>query len=113
MRLKSDIFAAALVRRVYGAGGFAAIERRGAEEAGALFIRVRHRDGTQSLFAPAPQSVFDTGTPADRVFEARLERVPDEAMDDALQRELRFDGDLWIVEIEVDDPQTYLTIAGD
>ena len=32
MRLKSDIFVSALIRRVFAAGDFAAVERKGAEE---------------------------------------------------------------------------------
>ena len=59
MRLRTDIFVAALMRRVFARGDFAAVEKKGAEEAGAVFVRQVFRDGTESLFAPAPQSVFD------------------------------------------------------
>ncbi|MGK9050215.1 DUF1491 family protein [Neorhizobium petrolearium] len=102
MRLKSDIFVSALIRRVFGLGGFAAVEKKGAEEAGAIFIRQRFRDGLETLYAPAPQNFFgeDDGQ---RKFEARAEKAEPDAVRDMLSRELRFDPDLWLVELETDE----------
>jgi hypothetical protein len=111
MRLKSGIWAAALVRRAFADGHFAAIERRGAEEAGALFVRVRHRDGSQSVFGPAPQSFLSEDQPGDRAFECRCSAVSEDKADALIERERRFDSDLWIVEIELDEPERYLTIV--
>lgn len=101
MRLRSDIFVSALLRRVFSAGGFAAVEKKGSEEAGAIFIRQRFRDGLETLFAPAPQNFFgeDDGG---RRFEKRLEKAEPQALEEMLQRELRFDPDLWLVELETD-----------
>ena len=59
MRLKSGIWVAAYVRRCHIEGAFAAVRRRGAEEAGAVFIKINRLDGTGVLYGPAPQSVFD------------------------------------------------------
>lgn len=101
MRLKSDIFVSALIRRVFGLGGFAAVEKKGAEEAGAIFIRQRFRDGLETLYAPAPQNFFaeeDEG----RKFEVRATKAEPDAVRDLLARELRFDPDLWLVELETD-----------
>lgn len=103
MRLKTEIFAAALVRNVFARGDFAAIERKGAAEGGALFIRQSYRDGTETLYAPAPQSFFDEDDSGSRLFERRLDRQPREAVADALAREIRFDPDLWIVALETED----------
>ena len=110
MRVKSEIWIGVLVRRVFAAGGYAAIERRGADEAGAIFVRARHRDGLESLFAPAPQSFFETERPDERIFEPRAERQPPEEVDAVLAREASFDPDFWVVEVEVDEPEKYLTI---
>lgn len=100
MRLTSDMWVSALVRRLFSEGGFAAVERRGAAEAGAIFIKQRDRDGRQRLFAPAPQSGYGSDRPVDRLFvEVELEDDPF-AADDRLAREIRFDPDAWIVEIE-------------
>ena len=69
MRLKSGIWVAAYLRRCNVEGVFAAVRRRGAEEAGAIFIKINRLDGTGVLYGPAAQAVFDDARPADRVFE--------------------------------------------
>jgi hypothetical protein len=103
MRVTSEFFVSALIRRVFASGGFAAVERKGAAEAGAIFIRQRFRDGLETLYAPAPQSVFDGERPDDRRFEIRLDRGEAEAARDLLGREAKFDPDLWVVELETED----------
>jgi hypothetical protein len=103
MRLRTDIFVSALLRRVFGKGDFAAIEKRGDEEAGAVFIRQHFRDGLETLYGPAPQSFFDQEDSGDRLFEIRLARQEADLVRDALDRERNFDPDLWIVELEADD----------
>ncbi|MCF8475647.1 MAG: DUF1491 family protein [Pseudolabrys sp.] len=103
MRLKSGIWVAAYMRRCHIEGAFAAMRRRGAEEAGAIFIKVNRLDGTGILYGPAPQTVFDETQPMDRVFAVALGRdgpVPDADIEARLKREIAFDPDLWIVEIE-------------
>lgn len=103
MRLKSEIYASALVRNVFARGDFAAIERKGAGDGGAIFVRQSFRDGTETLYAPAPQSLFDADDGVRRLFELRLERQPRETVSDALVREVRFDPDLWIVALETEE----------
>ena len=112
MRLRTDIFVSALMRRVFARGDFAAVEAKGAEEAGAVFVRQVFRDGTESLFAPAPQSFFEADESGRRLFEARLERVGSDTVAEAIGRERRFDGDLWVVSIEADDLGDILDFAG-
>ena len=102
MRVIAELFVSALIRRVFASGGFAAVERRGASEAGAIFIRQRFRDGLETLYGPAPQSVFDDGDD-DRRFEIRAERREAADCDAIIAREVRFDTDLWVVELEADD----------
>ena len=103
MRLKSGIWVSAYLRRCNVEGVFAAVRRRGAEEAGAIFIKVSRLDGTATLYGPAPQSAFDEAQPADRFFTAVLggaTPVPDADVEARLTREIRYDPDVWIVEIE-------------
>lgn len=107
MRLTSDFFIASLIRRVFADGGFAAVERRGAEAAGAIFIRQRKRLGLETLYAPAPQALFEEES-ATRLFELRLADAEASAIDALLAREMRFDPDLWVVEIEAEDVTHYL-----
>jgi len=102
MRLKSAIWVAAYVRRCNGEGAFAVVRRRGAEEAGAIFIKLNRLDGAAELFAPAPQAVFDEAHPSDRAFTRSLgdAPVPEQKVEDRLAREIRFDPDAWIIEVE-------------
>ncbi|ANK71812.1 DUF1491 family protein [Ensifer adhaerens] len=103
MRLKSHIFVSSLLRRAFSLGGYAAVLRKGAEDAGAIFIRQRTRLGTETLFAPAPQNFFADEIDLGRKFEVRLSDSDAEQVDAALASEIRFDPDCWIVEIELDD----------
>jgi len=103
MRLKSGIWVAAYLRRCNVEGAFAAVRRRGAEEAGAVFIKISRLDGTAALYGPAAQSTFDEAQPADRNFTAMLggdKPVPEADIEARLARETRFDSDVWIVEVE-------------
>lgn len=112
MRLKSEIFVSALIRRVFAAGGFAAVEKKGAEAAGAIFIRQRLRDGRENLYGPAPQSFADDEEiRAERRFETRLAGAQSDETAALLEKERRFDSDLWIVEIETDELGTLLTLV--
>ncbi|HEY0223963.1 MAG TPA: DUF1491 family protein [Pseudolabrys sp.] len=103
MRLKSGIWVAAYVRRCHVEGAFAAVRRRGAEEAGAVYIKINRLDGTAILYGPAPQAVFDEAQPAGRIFTIILGTqapVPEADIEARLVREVRYDPDLWIVEVE-------------
>ena len=112
MRLKSALWVAAYLRRCQVEGSAAVVRRRGAEEAGAVFVRICRLDGTSELFGPAPQSVFDD-RPADRIFAPCLpsQPAPDDAIEAYLKRELKFDPDLWIVEVEEPTGRNFLEVV--
>jgi hypothetical protein len=100
MRLKSGIWVAAYLRRCQVEGVGAVLRRRGAEEAGAIFIKVSRLDGNADLYGPAPQSAFDEAHPADRFFTVSLAERPEADIEAYLQKQIRFDPDLWVVETE-------------
>ncbi|RFC62100.1 DUF1491 family protein [Fulvimarina endophytica] len=108
MRITSELFVAQLVRRVFNDGGFAAVERKGAASAGAIFVTCRDRQGRVILHAPAIQSLVENGD--GRAF-MREEIADEEALRTRFEREARFDPDFWLVEIETDAPETYLDIV--
>lgn len=115
MRLKSAIWVAAYVRRCNGEGAFAAVRRRGAEEAGAIFVKLNRLDGTAQLFGPAPQSAFEEAHPTDRVFSPCLTEQPasEAKVEERIAREIRFDPDIWVVEVEDRAGRHFLdTVAG-
>lgn len=113
MRVTSDLFVSALLRRVFADGGYAAVLRKGAEAAGAIFIRVPQRNGLETLFAPAPQSMNEPAGDTGRSFERRLMLVEPQEIEALLAREMRFDSDCWIVEIETEAAERYLDIVAD
>ncbi len=98
MRVTSDLWVSALIRRVFAEGGFGAVLRRGAAEAGAIFVIARGRSGLR-FFGPAPQASYEDARPESRAFSL-LKAETDAEVEARLQREQRFDGDLWVVEIE-------------
>jgi hypothetical protein len=102
MRLKSGIWVAAYLRRCQIEGAQAVLRRRGADEAGAVFIKVSRLDGTAEVYGPAPQSAFDEAQPADRAFvrSLRANRATEADAEAYLARQIKFDPDIWIVEIE-------------
>jgi len=114
MRLKSALWVAAYLRRCQVEGAFAVVRRRGAEEAGAIYVRISRLDGTSDLYGPAPQSELPDERGADRAFTASLAKqpAPDEAVETYLAREIRFDPDVWIVEVEDAAGRNFLDVVG-
>jgi hypothetical protein len=100
MRLKSAIWVTAYIRRCQVEGTFAAVRRRGAEEAGVILIKVNRLDGTADVYGPAPQSVFTEEHPAERIFSIALKNVAEADAEAYLARQVRFDSDVWIIENE-------------
>jgi hypothetical protein len=112
MRLKTSIWVAAYLRRCQGAGVFGAVRRRGAEEAGAVFVKVATLDGNAMLYVPAPQTFYDDSRPIERFFlPIATQALPEQAVEDRIAKELRFDPDAWIVEIEDKAGQHFLDLA--
>lgn len=91
-------------------GAYAVVRRRGAEEAGAIFVKVDRLDGTSDLFGPAPQTEFDDAQPTDRAFMASLrgQPKPNDEVEAYLARQLKFDPDIWIVEVEDKNGRNFL-----
>jgi hypothetical protein len=99
MRVTTDLWVSALVRRVFADGGFAAILKRGATEAGAVFIISRDRLGEIRLFGPAPQTAYEL-RPDDRRFSELMTTTDPAVVDEKLEKEKKFDPDIWIIELE-------------
>lgn len=113
MRLKTSIWVAAYLRRCQTAGVFGAVRKRGAEEAGAVMVKVATLDGNAMLYVPAPQAVYDDSRPIERFFvPIAPEPLGEAAVDERLARELRFDPDAWIVETEDKAGRHFLDLAG-
>jgi hypothetical protein len=112
MRLRSDIFVAALIRRAEAEGAFATLRRRGAPEAGAIFVLVEGADRRAALYGPAPAGE-EAPEGVARLFRPMHETPWSEPamLEERLQREISFDPDLWIVEIDDRQGRCFLDLA--
>ena len=113
MRLKSAVWVAAYVRRCHIEGAFAVLRRKGAEEAGAILIKISRLDGTAALYVPAPQTSFDEAKPADRLFVSGLKQEfePEAIAEAKIAREIEFDSDIWVIEVEDRAGRNFLDLA--
>jgi hypothetical protein len=99
IRLKSAIWVSAFLRRCMVEGMFGALVRKGAEEAGAVYVIVDHLDGSCHLFGPAPGASHDEA--GERLWIEEVSPPAGQAEAKALlERRIRSDPDVWIVEVE-------------
>lgn len=96
-RLTSDFWVSAYLRQAAHDGLDAVLRFRGAREAGAIFVKLDRLNGTAALYAPAPQALADDD--GQRRFQLVLDSDPG-TIEARVERERRFDSDLWLVEIE-------------
>jgi hypothetical protein len=94
-RLKAGIFVRALIRRAEVAGAQAFVVRKGSEEAGAVFLKIARLDGTSMVLSQARRG------DGELVWVKPLGDATDDAKASAyFGKQMKFDPDLWIVEIE-------------
>ena len=100
MRLKSEIWVKAYIRRCQSEGAAAMLARRGDTDAGAIYIKVIRGDGTALLFGPAPAGLDDADE--HRCWEPLLSGIPgtEADADTYLKRQVSFDSDIWIIAVE-------------
>lgn len=99
-RLRSDFWVSAHLRRLDVEGIAAVQRRRGSPEAGAIFVKLDRLDGSADLYGPAPQSLIDADSADERRFVALMVEASPPDVEARIAKEVRFDGDLWIVEID-------------
>jgi hypothetical protein len=109
-RVTSAFFVSAYLRRAAVEGAVAVLRRRGSEEAGAIFVKVERLDGTADLYGPAPQSLLEDDGIRRFVRMTEEGATPLDA-EERLQKEIRFDPDLWAVETEDRQGRHFLDLA--
>lgn len=98
MRLKSEIWVKAYLRRAVVAGSPGVVVHRGDADAGIILIKIARLDGHADLYGPAPAGLAsDDG---ERRWTLLAERTAEVEVDKRLETELRLDSDAWVVEIE-------------
>lgn len=106
MRLKSEIWVKAYLRRCNGAGAPAAVVHRGDADAGIILVKIARLDGTADLYGPAPAGyAADDG---ERRWIAIASGLAERDADERLARELRLDSDAWLLEVEDRQGRSFL-----
>ena len=104
MRLRSDIWISAMRKNAETKNAFVHIIQKGQESAGAIFIIIRNRENKCWLYAPEPSENWE------RKFTCVSENKNEEECRTKLEREMQFDPDLWVVEIEHENEKEMIEI---
>jgi hypothetical protein len=107
---RSDLWAAAFVRRHNDIGHICVVVRKGDPIAGQIFIEIDHLNGSVSLLTPAPSTAREDGD-EDRLFVRRYERVEPGVVAERIAREVDFDPDLWVLALEMREDDPGVTLA--
>ena len=108
--LRTDLWAAAFVRRHNDLGHMCVVSRRGDPIAGQVFVELDHLTGTATLYVPAPVSVDDERR-ADRLFQIRYDRVAPQKVSERIAKEADFDPDFWVISLEMRNGDPGLEMA--
>ena len=103
-RLPAHVEAAALLRRVDAEGGFGTVLKRGDSDRGSLLLLVAHRGAHAACLERAVgargSSLWRLGGPRGG---AAAETVADWR-----QKRVRFDEDIWLIELDIADPERFI-----
>ena len=103
-RLPSAVEASGLVRKVQAAGDFAAILKRGDPERGALLLVVSSRGRHIACLERVLD--LDAGYRWNRT--GPDESASSDDLRDFLGKRRRFDADLWLIELDVAQPERFI-----
>ncbi len=106
MLLSTDIWVSALIRRAELGGAFATVVRKGDARAGAVLVKTFNRlTGAASLYAEAFRGE------GERVWMQPRASHEEGELDAYVEKALKVDPDLWVVEIEDREGRHFLTEA--
>ncbi len=113
MRVTSDLWVAAYLRTRNAKNKPSVLMRRGATEAGAIFVRVDRLDGRFDLYQPASQFAYrdEHISKGERLFEPALQDVDVFEVMDKIEAEEKFDRDFWLLETECSEGSHDLALA--
>lgn len=106
--MPAHLEAGGLIRRVNAAGGFAAVIARGEREAGTLLLVLRDSRAIPTIWERMPQL---DGTRPWTLIRTQDTDKPDE-FEEYLARRRRQDGDLWIIELDIPNPERFIGETG-
>jgi hypothetical protein len=104
MRLSTDIWIGALIRRAELSGAYATVIRKGDVRAGAVLVKaLDRRAGRAQLYAEAVRG------DGERVWMSPVAADDEGALDAYIDRAVRFDPDIWVIEIDDRSGRHFLT----
>jgi len=103
-RLPAKLEVSGLVRRIESDGGFATILNKGDPDGGAMLLivssRGRHVAGLERILGISGRYEWRATGPAESAGSADLQSF--------LAKRTRFDPDLWVVEVDIADPERFI-----
>lgn len=107
-RLPAHLEVAGLIRATEAAGGFATVIAKGERDAGVILILTTERGGNARLWERMPR------LDGRRIFEVVREQDADnkEDFENYLTRRKGRDSDIWLVELDVADPERLIAEFG-
>ena len=104
MLLSTDLWVAALIRRVEQGGAFAVVARKGDPRAGAVLVKLlNRREGWTRLYGEAVRG------DGERVWMQPTNAETEADLDAYIERSHRIDPDLWVIEIDDIKGRHFLT----
>ncbi len=103
MLLSADLWTSALIRRAEQAGGFATVVRRGDRSFGAVLVKVLNLRTREVYVLREAQKGEET------VWHRPIDTPEETALDEWMARQVKYDPDLWIIEIEDTQGRHFLT----
>jgi hypothetical protein len=106
MKLSTDFWVSALIRRVEQGGGFAYVTRKGDARAGSVILKIINSRTREVMILREAISGDETG---DSVWMRPIKAEDEATLDAYIERQKRIDSDLWVIEIEDAEGKTFLT----
>ena len=104
MLLSTDLWVSALIRRAELGGAFATVARKGDPRAGTVIVKAFDTSNRRArLYSEA------FGPDGERLWMQPVESEFESELDQYLERQIGYDPDLWIVEIEDREGRHFIT----
>lgn len=103
-RVTSEFWVKAYIRRCWVEGAAAMQVRRGQETSGAVLLRINHLNGRSVVLTRGTRKDGKSGW----LRGTGPQAVPDADADRYIERQIKFDPDLWVVEVEDSNGRPFL-----
>lgn len=108
-RLPAHLEVSAILRLAESQGGYGAVLAKGEHDAGTILLVMLCRGTAAALYERMPQR------DGSRLFVATKEEAPEKKQEfsDYLTRRRDQDPDLWLIEVDIADPERFVAVIND